>query len=49
MCTTDRHDGACEDCARTDEWVDLTATFQEPQATTMPPMRGDGGEALEDR
>ena len=45
MCTRTDHDGACEDCARTDEWVDLTATQQEPQTTTMPPMRGDGGEA----
>ena len=43
MCTTDRHDGSCPAC-ETDEWVDLTPTFQEPQVTTMPPMRGDGGE-----
>ena len=40
--------GTCEDCCSTDEWI-VPAGLREPQTTTMPPMRGDGGEALEDR
>ena len=42
MCTTARHDGSCPTC-ETDEWV-VPADLREPQTTTMPPMRGDGGE-----
>lgn len=27
----------------TDEWI-VPASLREPQTTTMPPLRGDGGE-----
>lgn len=51
MCDTSATCGDCEDCQATDTFVNLRPVFREPtppETTTMPPMRGDGGEPSHD-